>query len=109
MPTISRTDSVAANTRSGNVLAGEAFEFLSVPTLISLLCSGSAAGLVVDFTVGNEAILAGAVIPATNRFPIRPDDAVVQHGGLPAERLFLTYLNTTAGVLTVNTLLDLQT
>lgn len=109
MPTISRQDSIAANTRSGNVLAGEQFEFLPSAAIVAVYASAAAVGVEADFNVGGEAVVAGGVIPSTNRFPVRPDDALVQHGGLPGERLFLSYLNTTGAAIVVSTLIDVQT
>lgn len=108
MPAISRSDSIAANSRSANLLDGEQFEFLAEAAIVSLHLAASAAGLTVDFFMGGEAQGVSLVPPATNRFPIRPDDSILQVGGLPGERLALFATNTTAGALTLNTLIDIQ-
>lgn len=107
MPMISVSGSVAANTRSTNIFAGQAFEFLRAASIVSFYLSGSAAGLEADIQIGGESITQAAVIPSTNRFPVRPDDLVAAHGGLPGERLFGTLLNTTAGALTYQAVVDI--
>ncbi len=108
MPVISRNDSIAANTRSQNLLDGEQFEFISAPSLIALHLAAAAAGLTIDFFVGGEAQAVALVPPATNRFPIRPDDMIARIGGLPGERLALFATNTTGAAIVLNTLLDID-
>lgn len=105
---ISRTgDSIAANSRSANLLAGEQFEFLPSRCLIRIRMSASAVGLRADFQVGGISIVVNGAVPGTNRFPVIPDDHLLEVGGNRGERLFLTVLNTTAGALTVNTVVDI--
>lgn len=98
--------SIAANTRSANLLAGLEFEFAPAPSIVSVYVNGAAAGLNLDFLIGGESLAADALIPTTNRFPIRPDDLMVQHGALQGERLFLTLRNTTGGAVVGNVLVD---
>lgn len=109
MPVISISTSVAANVRSGNVLAGSVFEFMPRNGVVNILATGSAAGLEMDANIGGEQIASAAVIPATNRFPIKPDDGVVVSGAFGGQRLFVDYLNTTAGALTAQTLVEIVT
>lgn len=109
MPTISRLDSIAATTRSANLLDGEQFEFLAQASVVSLGVSASAVGLTLDFFVGGVAQVVAAVPPLGDRFPIRPDDVLVAVGGLPGERMALFATNTTGGALTLHTLVDIQT
>lgn len=108
MPLISRQDSIAANTRSANILDGELFEFVPRPSAISLYVAAAATGIEIDFSVGGETIVQAARAPGTNRFPVRPDDAITAHGALAGERLFLTFNNTTGAAIVVNTLIDVQ-
>ena len=105
---ISGNVSVAANALSANVLAGNLYEFLPTRSVISFYSTGSAAGLLATLLVGGINYCDAQVIPPTNRFPIRPDDGMCQTGSRAGERLFLTFLNTTAGALTANWLLDIQ-
>ncbi len=107
MPSIAGTVSVAANTQSANLLAGESFEFLPRPALVSVYMSGAAAGFTTDFLVGGAAAVLGAVVPGTNRSPLRLEDGIVQAGGGGGDRLFLQALNTTAGAVVINWIVDI--
>lgn len=108
MPAISGSSSVAANTRSGNLLAGEQFEFVPAPAIVTISLSGAAAGLEADATIGGTAVLNAADFPATNRFPVRPDDTMTRIGALPGERIFLTANNTTGAAIVANFLVDID-
>jgi len=98
---ISDSISVAANTRSANVLSGQQFEFLPARASIQLRATSSATGIRADFNVGGEQLAVDTLCPPTARFPIAPDDTLVTSSGRAGERLFLTFRNTTAGALTV--------
>lgn len=106
---ISSTISVAANTRSTNILAGEQFEFVpGRAALITVRLSAAATGVRADFQVGGEAIASNALVSNSNRYPITPDDVVIQGvGGRGGERLFLTLLNTTGAAIVVNYVLEI--
>lgn len=109
MPTISITNSIAANTRSLNVLAGQQFEFVSGNALVTVRMSAAAIGLEADMSVAGVSLLAAAVVPNSNRSPIRPEDVMVGPiGATDGSRLFLTYLNTTGAPLVVKTIVDLD-
>ena len=71
MPSIAGNVSVLANAQSANLLAGESFEFLPRPALVSVYMTGSAVGLETDMLVGGQAAVLGAVVPGTNRSPLR--------------------------------------
>jgi len=92
---------LAANTRSANVLAGEQFEFVPARSLVNVRLSASAVGVRVDLNVGGELQLANAVVPQTNRFPVKPDDDMCSFGARRAERLLLSFLNTTGAGITI--------
>lgn len=101
MPGIAISESIAANTMSDNLLSGQEFEFLPRRCIVSVAATGSAAGLRMYFEVGGRAIASNYFVPATNRFPIVPDDSLVAAGSRGGgERLVLRMLNTTAGALT---------
>jgi len=108
MPSIAGNVSVAANAQSANLLAGESFEFLPRPAIVRVYMTGAAAGFETDFLVGGAAAVLGAVVPGTNRSPLRLEDGVVEAGGGGGDRLFLTVLNTTGGALVVNWIVDIQ-
>lgn len=107
MPSIAGNLSIAANAQSANLLAGESFEFLPRPALVSVYLTGSAAGLETDVLVGGAAAVLGADVPGTNRSPLRLEDGIVQAGGGGGDRLFVTVLNTTVGALTARWIIDI--
>jgi len=104
---ISRSDSIAANARSSNLLAGEPFEFLPANCLVSYRASAAAVGLKVDFGVGGEMQIINADPPQTNRFPIAPDDTLVSFAGARGERLSIFVTNTTAGAIVIKNVLEI--
>lgn len=108
MPTISVSTTVAANARSLNVLAGQQFEFVPVPSAVTLRAAAAAIGLEADFNVGGEQVLQAAVVSDANRFPLDPDDRLTQIGGDAGERLFLSYLNTTGAAIVVRSVVDID-
>lgn len=107
MPLISGSVSVAANTRSANLIVGNQFEFLPQRAVVSVYMSGSAAGLEGTVLLGGTTLAHGATVAPTNRTPLREEDGFVQSGGRAGSRLFLEALNTTAGALTINWLVDI--
>ncbi len=104
---ISRTDTIALNSRSANLLAGETFEFLPANSLVSVRMAASAVGLKIDLGVGGELQIINGVPPATNRFPFPPDDTMTSFGAARGERLSLFATNTTGGALTLNTVIEI--
>jgi len=111
MPTISLRTSVPANGISGNVLAGSPFEFTAKDSIIILAAvnpAGTPGNITADFQIGGESLAVQANVPTPNRFPQFNDDAFVKAGAVAGERLFLSYSNTTAGPLNVDTLLDVM-
>jgi len=109
MPTISVLTSVAANAESANVLAGSPFEFVSLPSIVTLAATqagAAASDITAVFQVGGESIVQGGAVSDRSAHPTFRDDLFARAGGSPGERLFLTYLNTTAGALVVSTLIE---
>lgn len=94
------TGTVAANTRSGNIVAGDLYEFLPKTGTVAFYSTGSAAGLEIDVSIGGVQRASGFIVPPTNRSPVRPDDRIVIGAGGRGQRIYVTLLNTTAGVLT---------
>ncbi len=108
MPTISNSVSVAANVRSANIFAGESFEFIPRPAVVSLYANGSAVGLAIDVLVGGRSVAVNADIPLTDRVPLREEDGIVQFAAAAGERLYATLLNTTGGALTGRWIVDIN-
>lgn len=98
---ISKSLSVAANSRSANVLAGEQFEFLPSLANVQMRAASAATGVFADFNIGGEQVAVDALVPPTNRFPIAPDDTMVTTSGVKGERLFLTFRNSTGAAIVV--------
>lgn len=100
MPVITGTDSIAADSTSANLLAGDINEFLGRNAVVSLFCTGSAVGLRAQLLIGAAVVVDDQAISDANRFPITPDDFLSRGGGTPGDRLTLRFRNTTAGALT---------
>ncbi len=113
MPVISNEVSVAANGQSGNVLAGNVFEFAPPQgAVVNFLATQAVIGLLVDILVGGEAEALGAV-PAIRGvaapFPVKPDDSIVIAGARGGDRLFMEFRNTTAGIIIAQFLVEIAT
>ena len=98
MPTMQDSVSVAANSVSANVLAGQLYEFVPNGAMVTLSCAGSATGLRTTL-IANIPVINDQAINLQNRFPIVPDD-IIFSGRVRQCRLVLTARNATAGALT---------
>jgi len=108
MHVISSQATVAANSPSGNVLAGNLFEFPARPTGIVVRISAAAVGMTATFSIGGVIIMEDVQVSDSNRFPQIPEDVLVGAGALPGERLFLNFRNTTGAAMVVKFVLDLS-
>lgn len=99
--------SVAANSVSGNILSGKNGEYLPRRALVEIAGVGSASGLYTTILCGNRTIVQDQYINPSNRWPVDPDDYSVRFVGLPGEKLSVEYRNSTAGALTVNTVVKI--
>jgi len=106
MPIMTDSQSVAANATVANVLAGKPFEFVSRPSLVRVYATSSATGINGTLLVGGVSAIQDQLISFANRFPIRPDDLLVEVAAQPGSRLVLSYRNTTGGALTVISLVE---
>ncbi len=110
MPAISGAFTVLANARSGNVLAGDVFEFMPRNGLVNFLVTGAVIGITCDILVGGEAQTLGAVVPiraAAAPFPVKPDDSIVIVGAAAGERLFLDLINGTGANIIAQFLVEI--
>ncbi len=111
MPTMRGSTSIAASTTVENVLTGLDHEFLSKNALVTLTLAQSATGLVIDFKTNAEDLLASAVpnIAAAAGRCIIPDDTLLaQEPVRQGRRLKLRVVNTTAGALTLNYIVEVD-
>ena len=105
MPRISGSVSVGANAVSTNQASGTLEEFITRPSYARLAATSSATGINASFIVGRTALCNDQFISLANRFPVVPDDVVIEHS-VYRGRVVLTFRNTTAGALTVNWFVD---
>jgi hypothetical protein len=106
MPRMARNNvSIAANSVSANQLAGELYEFLSRPTVVTLLAAAAAVGLRVTWLIGGVAVVNDQDVSQANRFPVVPDDVISQERGIG--RMVLTFRNTTGAAIIVNWAIDI--
>jgi len=109
MPTISGSVSVAANSRSLNIFAGESFEFITRPAVLSLFMSAEENDTVeADVLIGGRSVAQGADIADTDRTPLRQEDGVVQFAAVPGDRVFVQLLNIGVGAAAVKYILDIS-
>lgn len=106
MAIMTDSQSVAANATVANVLAGKPFEFVGRPSIVRVYCTSSAAGINATLLVGGVTAVNDQQISAANRFPIRPDDMFVDAAAPAGSRLVLSFRNTTAGALTVISMVE---
>jgi hypothetical protein len=90
---------------STNQVAGTLEEFITRPSYMRLAATSSATGLNATLIVGRTALSNDQFISLANRFPIIPDDVVVEHS-VYRGRVVLTFRNTTAGALTATWFVD---
>ncbi len=112
MPVISGEISVGANARSGNIIAGDVFEFMPSPGLVNFLLTQAVIGLEADILVGGSAEALGAKLPiraAANPFPVKPEDSMVIAGANAGDRLFIDLLNTTGAAIIAQFLIEIGT
>jgi hypothetical protein len=94
--------SVAANAVSANLYAGKLYEFPPRPSVVRIRMSASAVGMNATLIVGGVSIVNDQPYSQSNRWPILPDDLLIQIPVRAGSRLVLTLRNTTGGALTTN-------
>jgi hypothetical protein len=108
MAIMTDTQSIAANTTIGNVLAGKSKEFVQEASVVTLSATGSAAGLMATLIIGEEIVMDDQDIGPGNRFPVVPDDVLVQGGAFPGDRIVVRMRNRTGGALTSWVRVDIE-
>lgn len=97
--------SVAANATVDNVLAGKIDEFLKMNSLVTLYANAEAVGLNVSLIIGSQVVVDDQEVAnrAAGVAIVKPDDLVVQNGGLAGDRLILRLRNTTGAAIITRT------
>ena len=109
-----RATSVAANSTSANVLAGEVIEFPGVPSTVIVAATvpaASAASVLLNLQLGSDRPVDAMAISGealAGRGPIIPDDVMVKEVSGAADRISLTFTNTTAGAIVVTWYVEVQ-
>jgi len=93
--------SIAANTTSLNLLAGQNDELLQRPSEITILLTAAATGLSATYQVGSRVIIDDQLVSEVNRFPLVPDDVVAKAYGVRNDRQFLRIRNSTGAAIIV--------
>lgn len=94
--------SVAANTTNANVLSAERFSRCPYQAALGgLYVTGSATGLTAELNVGGRSVTPATGVNVQNRFPVVPDDSLIEEWeAYNGELIQLTAVNTTGGALT---------
>lgn len=98
---------VAANATTGNIFAGNIFEFIQRASIVRFYPVAAAPGLNVDILVGNESYANDQEVTDANRFPLRNEDLLLEMGALPGERVVVRLRNTTGVAINVRTLVEI--
>lgn len=108
MQVMTVVQSIAANTLSANLIAGQANEFLSGPSVVAIFARAAATGLNLIFQVGNEVYAQDQEVGSLAGFPQRPDDFFVRGEGGAGERIIIQARNTTGAAIIVQLIIDLN-
>lgn len=102
--------SVPANSTIQNVVAGNRYERVPFQAVVgTMMCTGSAAGLICELNVGGQSVSSPIEVNANNRVPLVPDDLAC-HGweALQGQLIQISVTNTTAGALTFRWKIELE-
>ena len=105
---ITNSTTLTANQLTGNIFAGNVNEFLAGDAMVSLFSSASASSPQITLLVGGVAVSQSIILPNTNRFPVRPDDGIVQVMAPAGARLFCQLRETAGATPTVITVVDID-
>jgi len=106
-PAISPGTSIAANSTSVNLMAGNLYEYLDRPSVIEFGMVGSAVGLLATIMLGGQVIVQDQEISGANRYPIVPDDWIIKAAAKAGAKIYITLRNRTGGALTAWVILNI--
>jgi len=104
MPSISVSNSVAANSVVDNVLQGNQYEFLPFNALLEFGIVAAAAGILCDVYSGGDTLTEAGVVSRANRSPLYPDDFTLNDVAAAGERIKVRLRNTTGAAIVVETI-----
>lgn len=105
---MSDVQTVAANTTTGNILAGKPHEFATRVSIARVAIVAAAAGVRATIITGDVATVNDEEISSANRWPIDPDDYTFRIPLLPTQRLQIRLRNTTGGGIAVTTVVQID-
>lgn len=110
MPVMSDNRSVAANSSVENILSGKLHEFISgmQAARVRVFMTASAAGIFASLLVGGESFCQDQTVSAAGRYPLDPDDFLVEGAGYAGDRILIGLRNSTGGALTVITRVSVE-
>ena len=99
MPVIMREVSIAAGAVNENVLAGSAFEFARVNSLVSVGITAAATGTFATFNSGADVVAEEFAPAVLTRYPIIPDEMYFSDVAAAGDRLVIRVRNPTGGAV----------
>ena len=102
------TTALTANQLTTNIFAGDVNEFLARPALVSVFASATASSPQITLLAGGVNFAQSIPCPNTNRFPVRPDDGIVQFRAPGGARLFCQLRETAGATPSVTVLVDID-
>ena len=101
MPRMSDSTSVGANSISANLLSGllEEFSHRGRGQRVRMAVTAAATGMRASCLLNDQAVVNDQFISLANRFPVIPDDVVIQERIPRGMRAVVTLRNTTAGAI----------
>lgn len=102
MPTIQGSTSIGPATSVANVLAGSVYEYLPRNAIVEFGLVDDANGDVrVTVQSGADVLLEESPVSIANRFPVYPDDFVLEDVAAAGERLVIRARNTDAATTSI--------
>jgi len=100
--------SVAANTTSGNLLAGKNKEFLDEASILQIGAVAAAVGVFCTVVVGTEVIVDDQQLGVGTTLPIFPDQILAEGGGFAGDRVTLRMRNSTGAAIICYTKINIS-
>jgi len=107
VPMIMVETSVAAGAVNNNLVAGSAFEFAKVQSVVSVGLVQSVTGGFGTIQAGSEILAAEFSVPILTSYPIIPDNMYFTDVMQAGDRLVLRYRNPTGGAITARAVVQM--
>jgi len=87
--------SQAANSTSGNLVAGKIGEFVERPSSVRVGFLGAAVGLFATVIIGGKVLLDDQEVATAAGMPVDPDNIIVETGAVPGDQIVIRQRNST--------------